>query len=218
MALDITVKGDLAYLSCKYAVSVEVKYSGEKFTDIGKMVNIFKRESFGKWKCISSIWNSNYHTIDFHSRIPADFSGTWVLDLKRSSPVPDLISSQMVIIQKGNNINIERSYELQGKEPLKNQLNCTIGRENKSNSSSGSLVTTSSWSDDKQSFTIVEKLLSAGKEYKRTTGYSITSKGESLKITSFDQIPHGLFITNQKQIVLTYDKLQYTKDNKTQIR
>jgi len=207
LARDIKVKGDIAYLSCNYVVSVKVKYSGEKFKDTGKLINIFKREPYGNWRCIYSIWNSNYRSLDLHTQIPADFSGVWDLDLTRSTPAPNIISSKIVITQKGNNINIDRSYEIQGKEPLKSNLNCTIGREIKSNSKSESFITDSFWSNDKQSFTIIEKLISmTGKEYKRTTVYSLTAKGENLKIISFDQFPERLLFP-QRQIEMTYNKL-----------
>jgi len=170
---DIKVEGDLAYLTCYYVVHVKVRDSGEEFRDSGKLVNIFKRKRPGKWECIFSIWNSNNHIIDFHSRIPADFSGYWELDLSRSTHVPNLISSGMVITQKGDNITIERTYKMQGRDSLKSVVNCTIGRETKNTSEAESQITTSFWSTDKQSFTIIEKLISAGEEYKRTTKYSL---------------------------------------------
>lgn len=208
LARDIKIKGDIAYVSCNYKVTVKVKYSGEEFNDTGKLINIFKREHYGNWKCIYSIWNSNNRSLDLHSQIPADFSGAWELDLSRSTPAPNIVSSKLVIAQKGNNITIDRSYEIQGKEPLKSNLNCTIGGEIKSKSNSGSLIMASFWSDDKQSFTITEKLLSVtGKEYKRTTVYSLIAKGEILKIISFDILPEGLIITDkQREIEMTYNK------------
>jgi len=207
LARDIKVKGDFAYLSCNYKVSVKVKYSGEEFNDSGKMLNIFKLEPYDNWKCIYSIWNSNNRSLDLHSRIPADFSGEWELDLTRSTPGPNIISSRIVITQRGNNINIDRTYEIQGREPLKSNLNCTIGREIKSTSNSGSQITASFWSDDKQSFTMIEKLLSmTGREYKRETVYSLTMKGENLNIISFDILPVGLLLPERK-IEMTYNKV-----------
>lgn len=117
----------------------------------------------------------------------------------------------MIITQQANNINIKRTYEIQGKDPLKSEFNCTIGGEFKSKTNSESQITTSFWSTDKQSFTIVEKLLSAGKEYKRTTNYSIIIKGECLKIILFDQLPQRMFIpTGEKQIIMTYNKVHDT--------
>jgi ketosteroid isomerase-like protein len=209
---EIKVEGDIAYLSCSYAVHVKVKNSGEEFRDIGKLVNIYKREQPRNWKCIYSIWNSNNHTIDFHAGIPADFSGDWELDLSQSTPVPDLISSRMAIIQQGDKITIERSYEFKGKDPLKSVLNCTIGREIKNKSSSESQITTSFWSTDKQSFTIIEKLISSGEEYKRTTKYSLVRRDENIKIILFDQIPHGLLdSTGHEQITMTYKKTPGTR-------
>jgi ketosteroid isomerase-like protein len=204
---DIKIEGDIAYLSCYYAVSVKVKNSGEEYKNVGKLINIFKREYLGIWKCIYSIWNSNDDNIDFHSRIPADFSGRWELDLAQSTRIPNLLSSRIIITQQGDNINIDRSYEVRGKDPLKSALNYTIGREIKSKLKSGTQITTSFWSSDKQSFTIIEKQISAGEEYKRTTNYSLTRRGECLRIILFDQIPRGLLdSTGREQIVMIYNK------------
>jgi len=211
LARDIKIKGDLAYVTCNYKVSAEVKYSGEKLNDSGKLINIFKRERFGDWLCIYSIWNSNNLTLDLHSQIPADFSGEWELDLARSTHASDITSSSIIIIQKGNNINIDRKYEFIDRESLKSSLNCTIGSEIKSETDSGSQITESFWSPDKQSFTISEKLLTInGLEYKRETVYSITAKGENLNIISFDLLPDGLLMQERK-IELTYAKLMKTR-------
>lgn len=204
----VNVEGDIAYLSCYYAIYVKVKSSGEEYRDNGKLINIFKREYPGNWKCIFSIWNSNNRNIDFHSRIPADFSGDWELDMAQSTPVPDLVSSKISITQQGDRIMIRRSYEVRGRAPFMSVVNCTIGSEIKDKSKSGSQVTTSFWSTDKHSFTIIEKLISSGEEYKRTTNYSLTTGGESLKVALFDQIPHGLLdSTGMEQIVLTFKKI-----------
>lgn len=209
LSRNIQVRGDLAYVSCNYIISAKVKYSGEEFKDTGKMINVFKRERFGLWRRISCIWNSNNRTLDLHSQIPADFSGIWELNLSRSTPAADVISSTIVISQKGNNVNIDRSYELKDKEPAKSNLNCTIGRKIKSNSETGSLTTSSYWSDDRKSFTIIESILSkTGKEYTRTTVYSLSPDAEMLYINSYDQLPNGsLIASKERQIEMTYDKI-----------
>jgi|WetSurMetagenome_2_1015567.scaffolds.fasta_scaffold00003_23 ketosteroid isomerase-like protein len=209
---DIKVDGDIAYLSCYYAVHVRVKSSGEEFRDVGKLINIFKQEFPGRWKCSYSVWNSNNFSFDLHSRIPADFSGSWELIPDQSTHVPGLVSSNMIITQQGDKINIERSYAVQGKDLLKNVLDCTIGSETKSSSKSGPQITKSFWSTDKKSFTITERLVSGGEEYKRTTTYSLIDSGENLRISLFDQVPYGLLdSTGHEQIVMTFKKVNNTK-------
>jgi ketosteroid isomerase-like protein len=97
--LDFEVFGDFAYLKGTYIVSGKIKQSGEEFNDNGKFVNFYKRQSNGDWICTQSIWNSDNRTLDIHSEIPNDFSGTWKLDLPKSSTLPDIISSTLVIKQ-----------------------------------------------------------------------------------------------------------------------
>lgn len=211
LASDIKVRGDFAYVSCNYIISAKVKHSNEKFKDSGKLINLFKRESYGKWKCTYSIWNSNNRSIDLHAQIPADFSGTWKLDLSRSTDFPDLLSSNILIVQKGNEISINRTYEIKNQEPITNSFKYIIGREIKTTTKTGSTTTTSFWSTDKQSFSITETLLSHNnntkQEYKRTTIYSLTVKGEILNVNSDDILPQGsLSPTNNKHIDLIYNR------------
>lgn len=206
---DIKVRGDLAYVTCNYNFKAKVKDSNEVIQDAGKLINIFKPGSNEKWICTYSMWNSNNRIIDLHAQIPADFSGTWRLDLSRSTDYPNLISSKILIIQKGNEININRWYELKNQEPITNSITYSIGHEVKTVTKGGITTTTSLWSTDKQSFTIKETVLSWDKnkkyENKRTTIYSITSEGETLNVFSDDLTPQGSFImTNNKHIELAY--------------
>ncbi|MDO9579991.1 MAG: hypothetical protein Q7J06_05415, partial [Bacteroidales bacterium] len=143
--------------------------------------------------------------------IPTDFSGTWKLDLSKSTTLPDIISSTLIITQKGNTVNINRTYEIKDKEPLISSFNYTIGSETHNESKTGILTTTSFWGTDKQTFTITETLLSekngTKQEYKRTTVYSLTIKGERLNIISDDIIPEGsLTPTNERHTEMIYNK------------
>lgn len=211
LTTDVKIRGDLAYVSCRYITSAKVKYSTEEFYDTGKLINLFERESYGRWKCTYSIWNSNNRSLDLHAQIPADFSGTWKLDLSRSTDFPDLLSSIISIVQKGNELSINRTYRIKNQEPMTNSFKYIIGREIKTATPTGSMTTTSSWSADRKSFSIKETLLSHNnntkQEYKRTTTYSLTVKGEILNINSDDILPQGsLTATNNKYIDLIYIK------------
>lgn len=209
--IDFEVFGDFAYLQGKYSVTGKMKQSGEEFRDNGKFINFFKRQPNGNWTCTQSIWNSNNRIYDIHSQIPADFSGTWKLDTTNSTPLPNIISSTLVITQIGNDITLNRTYEIKDKEPLKSFFKYTIGSETKSTTKTGSFTTTSSWDANKQTLTILETLFSEKKgtkqKYTRTTVYSLTAKGEVLNVISDDILPEGLLTsTNKKRIEMIYTK------------
>jgi len=139
--LNFEVFGDFAYLKGKYTINARIKHSGEEIRDNGKFVNFFKRQDNGSWICTQSIWNSDNQSFDLHSMIPADFSGNWKLDLTKSDSLPDVISSILVITQKGSDLNINRTYEIKDKAPLKSSFNYTIDSEAQSKSETGTLTT-----------------------------------------------------------------------------
>jgi ketosteroid isomerase-like protein len=204
---NITVRGNLAYSVCRYSNSVRVKTSGEEIMDNGKLINIFERQQNRQWKCTHSIWNSNNPSIDLHAQIPADFSGTWKLDMSRSTNISSIISSNIFIVQRGNEIKMNRSYELESHETLENSFNCIIGHESKSNMQDGIGIEMSFWSPDKQSFTIVEKKNSGKNELKRTTTYSLTAKGETLNVYSDGILGNGSKTSkNKDHIELVYNR------------
>ena len=208
LTTDVKIRGDLAYVSCRYITSAKVKYSNEEFKDTGKLINLFERESDGKWKCTYSIWNSNTPVIDLHAQIPADFSGTWKLDMSRSTNISSIISSKIFIVQRGNEINVNRSYELESRETLVNSFNCIIGHDSKSNLQDGTGIEMSFWSPDKQSFTIVEKSISGIIEFKRSTTYSLSAKGETLHVYSDGILSNGSITSkNKDHIELVYNRL-----------
>jgi ketosteroid isomerase-like protein len=193
--LNSDVYGDFAYLTGKYSVHGKIKQTGEEFKDNGKFIDFFKRQSDGSWICTQSIWNSDNRIFDIHSQILDDFSGNWALDLSKSITLPDLISSKLVITQKGNNLNIDRINEIRDKNSEKNSFNYTIGSETQNILKSGIFTTTSTLSSGKQTFTIKETLLSekngSKQEYTRITIYTLMAKGEILSIASDYILPVG---------------------------
>jgi ketosteroid isomerase-like protein len=209
--LNFEVFGDFAFLKGKYTINAKIKHSGEEITDNGKFINFYKRQNNGSWICTQSIWNSDNRSFDLHSLIPADFTGNWKLDLTKSTTLPDVISSTLVINQRGSDLNINRTYEIKDKKPLISSFNYTIGSEIQNKSETGTLTTKSSWNSDRQTLTIIETLLSekSGKkqEYKRTTVYSLTAKGEILNIISDDILPEGsLTPKNERHKEMVYSK------------
>ncbi len=201
--LDFKVYGDFAYVIGKYSLQGKIKQTGEEFIDNGKFTNFFKRQSDGNWICTQSMWNSDNRIFDIHSRILDDFSGTWILDFSKSITPPGIISSRLVITQKGNNINIIRTSEIKDKNPEASSFNYTIGSETQNILKSGILTTISTLSSGKQTFTISETLISdihgSKQEYKRTTVYSLTAKGEILNIISDETLPEGSTISKSKK-------------------
>ena len=193
--LDFKVYGDFAYVIGKYSLNGTTKQTGEEFKDNGKFTNFFIRQSDCTWICTQSLWNSDNQIFDIHSQILDDFSGTWILDLSKSVSQPGIISSKLVINQKGNNLNITRTNEIKDKGPEKSSFSYTIGSETQNKLKSGIFTTTSTLSSGKQTFTINEMLISekngTKQEFKRATVYSLSAKGGILNIISDDILPKG---------------------------
>jgi hypothetical protein len=209
--VDFDVYGDFAYLT-GYSVSGKIKQSGEEFKDNGKFIDFFKRQPDGNWICTQSTWNSDNQTFDIHSQILDDFSGRWKLDLSKSINLPEIISSNLEIIQKGNNLNINGINEIKDKEPEKSSFNCTIGSEAQYKLKSGIFTTTSTLSSGRQTFTIKETLISeksgSKQEYSRITIYTLMAKGEILSIISDATLPEE---GSQLPKVKTHSEMVYTK-------
>jgi ketosteroid isomerase-like protein len=209
---DFEAYGDFGYLTGTYTISGKIKQTGKEFSDKGKFINHFKRQSKGDWICTRSIWNSDNMIFDIHSNILDDFSGTWILDLGKSITPAGIISSKLEITQKGNDLNIIRSSEKKDKAPEKSFVNYTIGSETQYNLKSGIFSITSTLSSGKQTFTINELLISekSGKkqEYKRISVYTLTAKGEILNIISDDILPEeSLTPKNERHTEMIYTKL-----------
>jgi ketosteroid isomerase-like protein len=210
--LEYEVYDGFAYLQGKYTIKAKIKKSGEEYIDNGKFINFFRRQSNGIWMCTQSIWNSDNLTYDIHTKIPAIFSGTWKLDLSKSICLPDIVSSILIITQKGNDFNLNKTYEIKDKDPVKSSSNYTIGDETHIKSTTGTFSTTSSWDFGRQTLTIIETLLSEKngikQEYKKISVYSLTVKGEILNIITDDILPEGSSIPiNQRHTEMIYNKL-----------
>jgi len=210
--VDFKVFGDFAYIIGRYNVQGIIKQTGEEYRDNGKFTNFFKRQSDGNWICTQSMWNSDNKTFDIHSQILDDFSGKWKLDISKSIPLPGVISSDLLITQRGNNLIIDRTNEVKNKESEKSSSNYLIGSETQNKLRSGVFTTTSSFSSGKQTFTIIETLISeksgTKKEYKRITIYTLTAKGEILNIISDDILPEGSSRPkNERHTEMIYTKI-----------
>jgi ketosteroid isomerase-like protein len=56
--VEVAKSGDLAYLYGTYAMSASDD-KGKPISDNGKIVEIWKKQNDGKWKCIVDTWNSD---------------------------------------------------------------------------------------------------------------------------------------------------------------
>ena len=56
--VEVARSGDLAYLNGWYKMSMK-DAKGNSIGDKGKMVEVWKKQSDGKWKCVSDIFNSD---------------------------------------------------------------------------------------------------------------------------------------------------------------
>jgi len=209
--LNLETKDDYAFLIGRYTFFGKVKQSGGEFRDNGKFIDIFKRQPNGDWKRTLHIWNSDNRTFDSYAQTPADFTGTWKLDLSISTALPNILSATLVIRQIGNEITINRTYEIKDQDPLITNFEYTIGSKNEYKSKTGTETITTTWSADKETFSIIETIVTekngTKQEYKRTTVYSLTVKGEVLNIISDDILPEGLLTsTNERHSEFIYTK------------
>jgi ketosteroid isomerase-like protein len=56
--VEVARSGDLAYLNGTYTMSAKDP-KGKNIDEKGKMVEVWKKQSDGKWKCVSDIFNSD---------------------------------------------------------------------------------------------------------------------------------------------------------------
>ena len=56
---DIVVSGDLAYARRSFEWTLEPRAGGERFTETGKVILIYKRGPDGTWKAAVDMWNTN---------------------------------------------------------------------------------------------------------------------------------------------------------------
>ena len=53
----VAKSGELGYLYGAYQMSFEL--GGKKINDVGKLVEVWGKQSDGSWKCTADIWNSD---------------------------------------------------------------------------------------------------------------------------------------------------------------
>lgn len=129
-----------------------------------------------------------------YGQSPAEFSGKWIFDNGRSSSIFSGVASTMVLTLTGNEINIE-IIQIQGDtEPTSLSEKYIIGTTTKEKNTT--LIT--SWSEDKQSFSILEVKGDA----KILKVYSLNEGGKTLQVKSDETLPAGFI----RHTIMTYNK------------
>jgi hypothetical protein len=145
------------------------------------------------------------------SQIPADFSGTWILNVAKSSPLPRFVSSTIVITQVQNEITLNITFVPKDSISIKRTDKYFIGSAISTRSTDKTRTLTSEWSPDKKTFSTTEIVINskdgAKKESKRITTYSLTNKGKTLIIKTDDTLPDGSITSeNARHSVSVYNK------------
>jgi hypothetical protein len=124
-----------------------------------------------------------------------DFSGKWILDNTRSSSLYSGHTSVLVVTQTGNVIIIETTFIQGDTEPINLLEKYTIG----STTLRKDISLTTSWSADRQSFSILE-VKGTSKNIKI---YSLKEDGKVLFIKSDETLPDGFI----RHTILVYKKV-----------
>jgi hypothetical protein len=140
-----------------------------------------------------------------------NFSGQWKLNLLKSSPVPPLLSSTLVITQKGNEIAFTTTNTIKDQKPLTHSEDYIIGGGLQSKTEEKTRILTSAWGPDKKTFSITETYIfdkdGTKKEFKKVTVYSLTDMGKTLNVISDDSLPEMPAVPDKRiHTVSVYNK------------
>jgi len=105
-----------------------------------------------------------------------DFSGTWKLNTSKSklSTEFSMAPKEVIIVHKGNDLNVETHSEFQGQEFTQNNKYTTDGKECVNTGFMDTEVTsTVNWSDDKKSMKILSKIPIQGETMTVTAVYKM---------------------------------------------
>jgi len=121
-----------------------------------------------------------------------DFSGTWKLNSTKSKLGDEfsMAPKEIIIVQKGNDMNVERHSEFQGQEFTINDKFTLDGKECINDGWQGSKKkSTAVWSDDKKTLTITTKLPMQDEEMTIIAVYNMDDK--NMVITSTASSSYG---------------------------
>jgi hypothetical protein len=132
-------------------------------------------------------------TSSSYSQVSGDFSGTWKLNLSKSNPIPPLLSSTLVITQKGNEFAVSTTNTIKDQKPLTHSEKYVIDVDLAIKGGDKTRTIKCRWCADKNTFSITETYIfdmdSTRKESKRISVYSLIDQGKTLKIVIDDSVP-----------------------------
>jgi predicted transcriptional regulator len=175
--------------------------------------HLFFQDSKFSFVILAIIFTLLLITYEASSQTPADFSGTWKLDVAKSSSIPNILSATLLITQKENDILIKRTFEIKDQQPLVSTFHYFIGSVIVTNSKTGATVVKSHWNNNKENFSIIETFITekdgTKQESKRTSVYSLTDKGKTLNIISHDSLPaESITPESERHMKFIYTKTQ----------
>jgi hypothetical protein len=155
-----------------------------------------RKMSFDKseWQCICLLLSMLAFSINSFGQNQGEFSGKWIFDKGKSSSIYSSMVSVMFLTQVENVIKIEITQKQGDTEQTSLSENYTIGSTKESEN--GTLTT--SWSEDKQSFSILE----VKGDRRILKEYSLNDGGKILTIKSDETLQSG-FVSHT---VMTYKK------------
>ena len=144
----------------------------------------------------SLYWLLPILAISFNSfgQNPAEFSGKWIFNNGKSSSIYAGMASVMVLTQTGDEINIEITQVQGDTEPTSLSEKYIIGTTLKVKNT----TITTSWTEDKQSFSILEVKGDA----RVLKVYSLNEGGKTLEVKSDENLPAGFI----RHTVMIYNK------------
>jgi len=129
-----------------------------------------------------------------NSRIAADFSGKWELDMKKTPSFKNLAPSALTISQKDNTVTFQGALDFPNRNLLERSVKYSLeGKVTISKVGDKTHKVSAEWSLDKQSFTItteIETLYNGSiLEMKRVESYSLSNNGKALQVYLTETLP-----------------------------
>jgi hypothetical protein len=152
------------------------------------------------------------------SQGPSDFSGKWVLDNSKSSPVFTNTQSVISISQEDNKFNLEITQNKKDAKATVRTTNYIIGTSIssanpfKNNPNHKEIKVIMDWGSSKQSFIIKETITvfaekANPKESTNIKVYSLIDGGKTMTIKSDDTLPEGSVVPeNERHTLMVYNK------------
>jgi hypothetical protein len=150
-------------------------------------------------------------TSESFSQKATDFSGKWILDNSKSSPVYATLASTLIITQKTNGIEFDLTILPKSGQKLSMHEKYVIGTSSGEITADKNISKEASWSADKKTLSISEVVTynedGITKKSTKTKTYSMSDDGMTMTVKSDDQLPEGSPTPeNERHTVMVYNK------------